>query len=391
MVHLTDTAFFQDPYLYFDILRAHRTPVFMDSLNLWFIGDYPNVVKALQNERLSSAVPSPLMSLPSEMVEQLVIMHEQIQTLTNTPDNRRLRETFHKALTPALLKHVQERTSQHVENLMKPLRERPLFDFVEALAVPLPFMLIADILGLENTAEFRQWTRDLLEANDLIVPPDAGQNANAAATALMEVLSNAADSRQRAPQTDLLSLLLQTDLNLNEVVALCILMVITTVDTLTNLLSNTALALMTDPDQFNALKQDNNLVPLAIEESLRYESPLHLVTRLATETVTFGEVVISAGAVVGLGLSAANRDPEIFANPGTFDINRQGPDHVAFGNGVHACLGAPLARMQAHLTVEGILRHLPTIQLAIDRDRLQYKPSLRTRGLISLPVRGGII
>jgi cytochrome P450 len=260
------------------------------------------------------------------------------------------------------------------------------------LAFPLPVTVIAELVGIPASDQtlFRKWSRDLaftLEFTEDSAVYDQGAAATLEFTAYLRQLIA---ERRKNPQEDLLTALVAAEeagdkLSENELIATVILLLLAGHETTVNLIGNGTLALLRNPDQFARLKADPSLSRNAVEEIIRYDSPVQLTSRLATDDVEIGGQAVHRGQTVVTLLGAANRDPNQFHQPNTFDIKRQGADkHIGFGNGVHFCLGAPLARMEGTIVFNQLAQRFPNLALVTDAPK--YRPTLVLRGLEALPV-----
>jgi cytochrome P450 len=262
-------------------------------------------------------------------------------------------------------------------------------DLLAQFAFPLPITVICELLGvpLHDRDSFRAWS------NAIAAGMASGVDNRAVADALAAYIHELIAAKRASLGDDLLSELIavrdDTDrLTEHELVAMVFLLLIAGHETTVNLIGNGAYLLLTHPEQRARLAADPGLVPAAVEEFLRYESPVETSTpRFTTEPVEVGGVSIPAGELVLVALASANRDPERFAGADRFDIERSDSAHVAFGHGIHFCLGAPLARLEGQVAFETLLSRLPGLALAVPPDGLAWRPGLLMRGLVDLPVR----
>ncbi|EWM09881.1 cytochrome P450 107B1 [Kutzneria sp. 744] len=215
----------------------------------------------------------------------------------------------------------------------------------------------------------------------------------AAATALAEYLAELVAAKRRDPADDLLSALVRAHddgdrLSDQELTSMAFLLLVAGHQTMVNLIANSVHALLCHPEQLDRLRADRSALPVAIEEFLRYESPFGLATlRYAAEPVVVGDTAIAAGDFVHIGLGAADRDPRVFADPDQLDIGRDAGQHLAFGHGIHRCLGAPLARLEAEVALDALLARFPKLRLAGAPEDVRWQQNPRHRGVLSLPVR----
>jgi cytochrome P450 len=262
-------------------------------------------------------------------------------------------------------------------------------DLIAEFAFPLPITVICELLGvpLRDRDAFRAWS------NAIAAGMGSGMDNRAVADALDAYIRELVAAKRADLGDDLLSELIavrdDTDrLSESELVGMVFLLLIAGHETTVNLIGNGAYLLLTHPDQLARLAADPGLIPKAVEEFLRYESPVETSTpRFTTEPVEVGGVTIPAGELVLVALASANRDPERFAGADRFDVERNDSAHVAFGHGIHFCLGAPLARMEGQVAFETLLSRLPGLALAVAPDALAWRPGILMRGLVDLPVR----
>jgi cytochrome P450 len=382
------------------MLRANMPVFHWEQWNMWLCTRYADVNDLLKDNRLGHEIlrvmtRDELGWAPREMLpekEQARIRNQSRWMLfRDPPDHTRLRTLVHKAFTPRMV----ERLRAHIETITDELIDRAIgqggMDVIEGLAFALPVRVIAEMLGVptEDQDTFSRWSRDLagtLEFTESEAVYDKGADAVIEFDAYFRAL---AAERRKNPADDLLSALVQAEeagdrLDEDEVIATLTLLLIAGHETTVNLIGNGTLALLENPAQFALLRNDLTLVKSATEELLRYDSPVQLTTRWVLEDMQHGDFTFRKGQQVALMFGAANRDPERFDNPDTLDITRENNKHVAFGSGIHFCLGAPLARLEGQIAFERIARRLPNLQLDGEPVR---RDTYVLRGLRSLPVR----
>ncbi len=304
------------------------------------------------------------------------------------PDHTRLRGLVHKAFTPRIISAMNDRVQEIADSLLDAVQGRSDMDLTADFAFPLPITVIAQLLGIpaEDRNNFRDWSQTIV----------LGRNYDAVTRAAMEFImymNELFDQRRAAPQDDLISNLIQVEeagdkLAREELMSMIFLLLVAGHEATVNLIANGTLTLLTHPDQMQLLRDDPRLIRSAIEEMLRFESPVASTTnRFALEDVEIRGQVILKGDLVLASLIGANRDPEVFENPDAFDIRRNPNRHMAFGYGLHYCLGAPLARMEGAIAINTLLRRLPNLQLAVDPRDIEWNESLLLRSMKALPVR----
>jgi cytochrome P450 PksS len=308
------------------------------------------------------------------------------------PDHTRLRSLVHKAFTPKMIREFEGRIQQIADDLLDRALEKNSIDLISEYAVPLPITVIAELLGVpsEDQARFRDWSQTIIiegtRSGDM-------EKVGLAAMEFMMYFHDLFDKRRGDPREDLISGLLQVEedgdkLDAQELIGMVFLLLAAGHETTVNLIGNGTLALLQHPDQMRMLQNDPSLIKTAVEEMLRYDGPIGISTlRWALHDVEWRGVTIPAGSMVCASLLAANRDPREFPDPDRFDITRSVNRHIAFGSGIHYCLGAPLARMEGAIAINSLLRRLPNLALDCDPNELEWNETLLLHGMTALPVR----
>jgi pimeloyl-[acyl-carrier protein] synthase len=385
-----DPEFLADPYPVYHRLRA-EDPVHHSPLGFWVLTRYEDVVAALRDPRLAKeaiasfvaarfGAPVPAMGL--SMLDR------------DPPDHTRLRGLVSKAFTPRVVEGLRPRIQEIVDGLLDGVEARGSMDLIEEFAYPIPVAVICEMLGvpIEDHERFRGWSLDIARGLDLLwLGPDSdvGRRSVAARHALGDYFRGLIAQRRAAPRSDLLSGLIAAEeagdkLNENELLATCILLLIAGHETTVNLIGNGMLALLRHRDQLERLQREPGLIASAVEELLRFDGPVQRTARIPSEDVTFGGHTIAKGEMVMPFIGAADRDPTQFPEPDRLDIGRTDNRHIAFGWGIHFCLGAPLARIEGQIAINTLLRRLPKVSLATTLP--EYRQSLTLRGLKALPV-----
>lgn len=352
----------------------------------WLFSRYDDVAAILRGARVSKDVSR---LWPASRVTAL--NHAMLSK--DPPDHTRLRALVTQAFTPARIKNLEPRIGAVVDDLVTVLVEKGSADFISEFALPLPVIIIAELLGvpMADRALFREWSNQVITGT----PPthaggDGAGSQHQALDALESYFSDLIRERRQHPRGDLISDLIAVRdrdhrLTEPELIGTCILLLIAGHETTANLLGNGLLTLLRFPEQLDLLRRCSELLEPAIEEMLRFESPLQQATfRVASETFSIGGTVIQAGQQVTALIGAANRDPAYFPQPDRFDITRQPNRHLAFGYGIHFCLGAGLARTEARIGFSKLLERLPGIELVSETPVWNGDACLR--GLTSLPV-----
>jgi cytochrome P450 len=302
------------------------------------------------------------------------------------PDHTRLRRFVSAAFTTHAVKRLRPAIERVADGLLDDTAAAGEVDLLRAYAQPLPVAVIGELLGVPPCAQdtFLSLVIPIFTSTD----PDELRTAQ---TGLISLLRTIIAAKRSAPRDDMLSSLVhQRDhgdrLTEQELLGTAFLLIIAGYDTTVNLIANGILALVQNPDQLRAVRADRTLLPAAVEEILRYEGPLNTATvRFTAEPVTLGDTVIPAGELVVIALLGANRDERRFTDPHRFDVFRPENRHIAFGHGIHHCVGAPLARMEGEIALDRLLSRYDDIQL-VSGGAPAYRPSTLMRGLQELPV-----
>jgi pimeloyl-[acyl-carrier protein] synthase len=381
-------AFRADPYSSYDALRAVAPVYYWDAWDIWFIARYDDCNTLLRDARLGRGDMG--FEIPAEQ-RALFEMQGHWMLLKNPPDHTRLRGLVHKAFTPRIVEQMRDRIQAITDGLLDRVASGRHADLIADLAYPLPVTVIAELLGIpaHDHDQFHTWSDDLARSLDLTDDPEVYNRASRSAEALTEYLRETIARRRRKPQNDLLSALIAAEegggrLTEDELYATCALLLVAGHETTVNLIGNGMLALLRHPDQLRQLRAEPRLIKSAIEELLRYDSPVQLTGRVALADLDIRGQMIRAGQQVVFLLGSANHDPARFADPPSLDIRRDPNPHLAFGSGIHYCLGAPLARLESQIAIGGLLRRMPNLILATEA--VMYRDNLTLRGLRALPV-----
>ncbi|MEU1705358.1 cytochrome P450 [Streptomyces sp. NPDC005706] len=381
-------AFRTDPHPYYAKLReqgpVHRVRLGgADTGQLtWLVVGYEEARSALADPRLAkdtARIGSPM--LDEEKIGKYLLV-------TDPPQHTRLRSLVTRAFTMRRVERLRTRIQRITDDLLDEMLPRGSADLIEALAYPLPLTVICELLGVPDMdrAEFRRISTE-------VVAPTSADTEYDAVVALARYLRGLIeDKRAAGPTDDLLSDLIRTTaedgdrLSSRELSGMAYLLLIAGHETTVNLIGNGVHALLTHPGQLAALRADMGLLDGAVEEMLRYEGPVETGTyRYAAESLEIAGTVIEKGQSVMIGLTAAGRDGDRFADPDRFDIRRDARGHLAFGHGVHYCLGAPLARLEGRIAIGTLLERAPG--LALDGSPGEWLPGMLMRGMRGLPVR----
>jgi pimeloyl-[acyl-carrier protein] synthase len=385
-----DPEFLANPYPIYHRLRG-EDPVHHSALGFWILTRYDDVVFSLRDPRLAkeaiaSYVAARFGNTPPGLGLSMLDR--------DPPDHTRLRGLVSKAFTPRVVERLRPHIQQIVNGLLDRVEGTGSMDLIESFAYPLPVTVICQMLGVpvEHRERFKQWGLDIARGLDgLLLPPDSEvlRRSVTARHALSDYFRGLIAERRASPREDLLSALIAAEeegdkLSEEELLATSILLLIAGHETTVNLIGNGTLALLRHPDQLRRLREHPELISSAVEELLRYDGPVQRTARIPSEDVIIGGQTIAKGEMVMPFIGAADRDPAQFADPDRLDIARPDNRHIAFGWGIHFCLGAPLARVEGQLAILTLVQRLPKLALATDTP--EYRQSLTLRGLTALPV-----
>lgn len=307
------------------------------------------------------------------------------------PDHTRLRSLVVKVFSPVIVERMRPRIQEIVNESLDKVRHKGSMDIIADFAIPLPVTVISRLLGIpqKDQDQLNQWSNVLARILDSLVSLEEFEAMNEVTEAFKEYLRALIAKREKKPQADLISALIaakeQSDrLSEEELLATCIMLFATGEESTVNTIGNGMLALLNHPDQIEQLKKEPTKIKSAVEEILRYDSPVQTTTRIATVNFEIGNQTIQAGEKVVLCLGAANRDPEQFPDPDRLNINRDPNPHVAFGDGIHYCLGAGLARIQVQIAINALIQQFPDLKLA--SNKLELRKNAVLRGFKALPV-----
>ena len=382
-----DPTIVVDPYPYYRRMREQDPIHWNDQIPAWFLTRHRDVVELLRDDRFSADRTRSARFTPPKPDPRRAGTSMQV---LDPPEHTRLRGLVSKAFTPRMVERLKPRIEEITADLIDRLDGSGVVDLVSGLAYPLPVIVIAEMLGVptKDRKTFQNWSRTLVRGLDPQLTEDERKAMFGARDALKGYLRKILDQRRREPQEDLFSGLVAAEeqgdfLSEQELVSLCSLLLVAGHETTVNLLGSGTLALIENPDQLERLRSDPTLVSKAVEELLRYTSPVQWTDRLAAEDMEIeGRRILAMQSVIGI-LGAANRDPEVFSDPDRLDLGRDPNPHLAFGRGIHFCLGAPLARLEAQIALSMLLDRFPDLRLAGEPE---LRPTRVLRGLKRLPV-----
>jgi cytochrome P450 len=370
----------RNPYALFAQIRRAAPVSRLMPMGFLGVGRYQDVLNVLQNSKhfsnsgYTAAIP-PEMRGPAGV--EVSIVH------TDPPRHGKLRGLVTKAFTPRTVTQLEPRIRQIAHELVDAVASKGDFDLVHDVAIPLPMIVIAELLGVEpeRRRDFKRWTGDLVSAFSMITSDNAAR-VTASAREFYTYFGKVLAERRREPREDLISLLLQGEvdgarLTSQEVLSFVNTLLIAGNETTTGLIGNTLVALTNHPDTLTEVRANPSLIPNLVEEVLRYESPEQCIFRQTTTDVEVDGELIPQGAVVLPLLASANRDESRFPDPDRFDIHRDTKGHLAFGMGIHFCLGAPLARLEAKVLLEVMLSRMEDLQRV--EQEVAWQPSFFIR------------
>jgi cytochrome P450 len=392
-VTLFDASFYRNPYPVYDKLRSsgpvQQIPDVLGPLPAWLVTGHDEARQIFAEPSISkntrkfqylfdnAGVPDNV----DDAVANTIIA-------TDPPDHTRLRKLAAKAFTPASIEQLRPRIAQITATLLDAMESHGRADLVTAFAAPLPVTVISELLGVPepDRENLRQWSNASFAEHDGTARRHATGN-------LARYIAGLIAARRDRPGDDLTSRLIGArdttgTLSDSELLSMIIILLIAGHETSTTLITNAVYAMLQHPAQFAALRGNPSLIPGAIDEFLRYESPVAIATiRYTTEPITVGGVTIPAEQIIMISPAAANRDPARYNNPDELDISRDASGHLGFGHGIHYCLGAQLARTEAETAIPALLAHFPDLSLDTSHENLRWRHTRLIRGLESLPVR----
>ncbi len=378
----------ENPYPYYVELRNKAPIAWLEPLQCWAVSRYADVDFALRNPQIfSSSV------FTAQTLGDLNPVPETPWILDmNPPDHTRLRKLANKGFLPRLIRSLEPRVREITRQLIASLKSQTEGDLVSTLSGPLPTIVIAEMLGVERERldDFKRWSNDLVLGTSR--PSDAAVRARVrqSGAELRAYFEQMIARRRTDPGEDVITALVRAEeerdmLSADEILALAVLLLLAGNETTTNLIGNAVRTLLDHLTELTKVRADRTLLPALLEEVLRYDSPVQLLPRLTTCEVELEGGKIPAGATVFLLLGAANRDERKFPEPDRFDVTRNRQDHLAFGYGIHYCLGAPLARLEGRIALESLLFDCPPFTCT--REHLPRIVSLVVRGVQTLPLR----
>jgi len=393
-----DIGFIADPYPAYERLRDRHPVLYDEATQHWLVTRYEDVAALLRDRRLGRTYrhvatdtemgrppPDPALGPFWHLVEHGILDMEP-------PDHTRVRRLVSKAFTPKMVISMGQPIQRLMDGLIDAVEGVGTFDLIPTIAEPLPVAVIAELLGVpqEDRSYLRPWSADICRMYELHPSPEDERIAVGACVAFSDYLRTLARERQRHPTGDLISEMAQVvddgvRLSEDELVGTCVLLLNAGHEATVNVTGNGWWALLRHPEQLERLRADPSLIPSAVEELMRWDTPLQLFERWALEDLELHGMAIPRGAEFGLVFGSGNRDQAVFDRPDELDIERTPNPHLTFGAGIHFCLGAPLARAELQISFATLLRRMPALELA---RAPEWKPNYIIRGLGGLQVRG---
>jgi cytochrome P450 len=383
-----------DPYPYYARLRQTDPVHWAEGHGGWVLTRYADIVTVLRSPHASAErTQAAQQRVPLEF-QKLFTARRDMMLSADPPRHTRLRLLVNKAFTPGAVAALAPFIQRFVDEVIDTVQPQGRMDVIRDLAYPLPATVIAEMLGVphEDRDRFKKWSDDTAALSGNLpgnLSEDVLRRAAEGVRQLRAYFAGIVAQRRIEPRDDLITALVKAQqegdrLNEAELLANAVLLLNAGHETTTNLIGNGTLALLRHPDQFRRLRDDPALIPTAVEELLRYDSPVQFTTRVLKADLALGGKQLRAGETVLLLLGAANRDPGQFPDPDRLDVGRADNKHLAFGLGSHFCLGAPLARLEGRIVFETLLRRLPGLQLAGPAP--VYRQNFNLRGLEALEV-----
>ncbi|GIP00542.1 cytochrome P450 [Paenibacillus lautus] len=378
--------FTHNPYPVYEKLRQ-SDPIlnlqFPDGRFGWLISNYEEAVEALKDSRFSKDVAK-------AMGQEQTSVFSTNMLFSDPPDHKRLRGLVQKGFTPQRIADMRGHIQEIADNLLDAVSSKDTINLIDEYAFKLPIIVISEILGVptEDQDKFRVWSNSIIGASNQEMNEQVVQHMNEFIAYLKDWFAKV----RKQPGDDMISQLVIAEnqgdrLSEQELYGVVTLMIIAGHETTVNLIGNGVLALLEHPEQRKLLQEQPELIHGAIEEMLRYNGPVEFSTsRWATEDMDFHGVHMKKGDLVVIALNSANRDASQFADPNIFDITREKSQHLAFGKGIHLCLGAPLARLEGEIAINTLLRRYPNFELQRDIDELEWRPGMIVRGVKEIPI-----
>ncbi|SMF83440.1 Cytochrome P450 [Paenibacillus uliginis N3/975] len=384
--NLFTNEFTQNPYPVYEKLRKSDpllNLMFPDGSYGWLVSSYEDAVAVLKDPRF-------IKDITKIYGNEYASVFTSNMLFSDPPDHKRLRGLVQKGFTPQIIAGMRDHIQDIADELLDAVSSQDSMNLIDDYAFLLPIIVISELLGvpLEDRDKFRIWSNSIIGASNQETGEEVNQHMNEFVQYLGEWFANVREN----PGDDMISQLIISEeqgdrLSEEELYGVVTLMIIAGHETTVNLIGNGVLALLEHPEQRKLLQEQPDLIHGAIEEMLRYNGPVEFSTsRWATEDFEFRGQMMKRGDLVIVALDSANRDPEQFNDPDIFDITRNKSKHLAFGKGIHLCLGAPLARLEGEIAINTLLRRFPNIELRSDIQELEWRPGMIVRGVKEIPL-----
>ncbi|WP_190230688.1 cytochrome P450 [Streptomyces umbrinus] len=391
-----DQAFLADPYPAYADLRAQGRVHYYEPTNQWLVPHHADVSALLRDRRLGRTYQHRFThedfgrTAPPAEHEPFHVLNDHGMLDLEPPDHTRIRRLVSKAFTPRTVERLRPYVDGLAAELVGELVEAGGGDLLKVVAEPLPVAVIAEMLGIPESerAQLRPWSADICGMYELSPSEETAEKAVRASVEFTEFLRELIAVRRKEPGDDLVSGLIAAydegdRLSEQEMISTCVLLLNAGHEATVNATVNGWWALFRNPDQLAALRADRGLVATAVEELMRYDTPLQLFERWVLDEIEVDGTVIPRGSEVALLFGSANHDPAVFAEPETLDLARPENPHISFSAGIHYCIGAPLARIELAASMGALLDQAPSLKLAAEPER---KPNFVIRGLEGLLV-----
>ncbi|MDF9465344.1 cytochrome P450 [Bacillus sp. FSL K6-0273] len=395
-INLASAQFKEDAYEIYKESRKKQPILFVNQVEIgkeWLITRYEDALPLLKDNRLKKDWTNVF----SQDIKNMYLSVDNSDHLTthmlnsDPPNHSRLRSLVQKAFTPKMIAQLDGRIERIADDLISDIERKGTLNLVDDYSFPLPIIVISEMLGIpkEDQAKFRIWSHAVIASPET---PEEIKETEKQLSEFITYLQYLVDIKRKEPKEDLVSALILAEseghkLSARELYSMIMLLIVAGHETTVNLITNTVLALLENPNQLQLLKDNPKLIDSAIEEGLRYYSPVEVTTaRWAAEPFQIHDRTIEKGDMVVIALASANRDETVFENPEVFDITRENNRHIAFGHGSHFCLGAPLARLEAKIAITNLFNRMPELKIKGNREEIKWKGNYLMRSLEELPL-----
>ncbi|MDZ4619956.1 cytochrome P450 [Bacillus cereus] len=395
-INLASAQFKEDAYEIYKESRKKQPILFVNQVEIgkeWLITRYEDALPLLKDNRLKKDWTNVF----SQDTKNMYLSVDNSDHLTthmlnsDPPNHSRLRSLVQKAFTPKMIAQLDGRIQRIADDLISNIERKGTLNLVDDYSFPLPIIVISEMLGIlkEDQAKFRIWSHAVIASPET---PEEIKETEKQLSEFITYLQYLVDIKRKEPKEDLVSALILAEseghkLSARELYSMIMLLIVAGHETTVNLITNTVLALLENPNQLQLLKDNPKLIDSAIEEGLRYYSPVEVTTaRWAAEPFQIHHQTIQKGDMVIIALASANRDETVFENPEIFDITRENNRHIAFGHGSHFCLGAPLARLEAKIAITTLFNRMPELQIKGNREEIKWQGNYLMRSLEELPL-----